>query len=102
MLGALLRGNVYCRIAIHGIENRRRVKAFRIGRRKPSVPTPTPLHRRPYSVAISQVNVVSHADLVSVINDGSTGQRKQHAIHQFDAPPVVVEQGSQSPPYAEI
>ena len=48
------------------------------------------------------MDVIPHANLVSVINDGGPGQRHQQAIHEFDAPTVAVEQRSEAAPDADV
>ena len=43
------------------------------------------------------MNIVSHADLIAVINDGTPRQRKDDAVEQLDLPAVVVQQRRQAP-----
>jgi len=61
-----------------------------------------PLHRRAHAVAIAQVDVVAHAELVAVVDDRAARQREQQAGEQLDAPPVVVEQRGQPPADPEV
>src|SRR5258708_39305871 len=102
MLSAFWGYHVPRLVAINGVENRRRIETFRIGGRKASIPAAAPLHWGSYSAAISQVDVVAHADLIPVIDDRGAGQRHQHAIHQIDSPSLVVKQGSPASPDTEV
>src|SRR5450432_2241581 len=97
-----LRSNVHRRISVDRILNQGSVQMFRICARKAAVASPIPLHWSSYSVAISQIDVVSHSNFVAVIDDRSARQRHQHAIHQLDAPAVVFEQRSEPPPNPQV
>jgi hypothetical protein len=41
--------------------------------------SPGPLHRRADAVAVAEVDVVAHPDLVSVVDDGAPGSEKRIA-----------------------
>ena len=56
---------------------------------EPGVPIGAPLHRGPHAVPIAQVEVVSHADLVAVVDDRGPREGKQQAVHEPDLVPVV-------------
>ena len=79
-------------IAIDRIHDRRRVKPRGIGTGEPAVAVRSPLHRRAHAVAVAQIDIVAHADLVAVINDRRPGKRQQQRVHQFDLAAVVVHQ----------
>ena len=48
------------------------------------------------------MDIVPHANLVTVVDDRSAGERHQHAIHQLDSPSIIVKQGSKASPDAQI
>ncbi len=102
-LTVILRMNIYRRIlAIHRIENQRRVETLGIGRGKAGVPTTVPLHRRAHAVTVAEVNIVSHPNLIAVVNDGSPGKRHQHSSHEFNPSPVIIQKGRKPPPNPEV
>ena len=82
--------DIDCLVSVHGIHNDGTVKASGIGTGETGVAIRGPLHRGPDSVAIAQVDVVAHADLVTIIDDGCPREGKQNAIHQFNAAAVVI------------
>jgi hypothetical protein len=75
-----------------GVDDRRQVEALRVGPREAGVSVAAPLHGRPDPVAVAQVDVVAHPDLVAVVDDRSARERQQEAVHQLDLGPVVAEQ----------
>ena len=60
------------------------------------------MHRCAAAVAIAEINVVAHANLVAVINNRRAGHRHQHGVEQFHLPAAVCEQGCEPAPNAEI
>ncbi len=92
---ALLRLDVDRLVAVDRIHDRRQVEPRRIGAREAAVAVRRPLHRRAHAVAIAEVDVVAHADLVAVVDDRRARQRQQQAVHQLDLAQVVLEQGCQ-------
>ena len=67
-------------VVIFGIDDDRQMQLLRIRQGKTGVTIGTPLHRRPAAVAIAEVNIIAHADLVAVINDRRAGHRHQHRV----------------------
>ncbi len=63
------------------------VEALGIGPGEPGVAIAVPLHRRAHRVAVAQVDVVAHADLVAVVEDRGAGQREQETVHHLDHAP---------------
>ena len=61
-----------------------------------------PLHRRPHAIAVAEVDVVAHPDLVAVIDDRRSGKGEEQAIHQVDAGPVVLHQRRETPPDPQV
>ncbi len=80
-----------------GVRDEGEVEALRVGGREPCVPVLVPLHRRPHAVAIAQVDVVAHPDLVAVVDDGGAGEREEQRVHQLDPAPVVAQERGQPP-----
>ena len=84
------------------VHHRRQHQIGRIGARKSAVAVRRPLHRRAHPVAVAQMDVVAHADLVAVIDHRRAGHRQQQPVHQLDPPPVMLHQRCQPPPDAEV
>ena len=76
--------------------------ARRIGAREAAVAVGRPLHRRAHAVAVAEMDVVAHADLVAVIDHRRAGHREQQAVHQLDAAAVALEQRREPAADAEI
>ena len=89
---ALLRLDVDRLVAVHRIHDRRREQARRVGAGEPGVAIAAPLHRRADAVAIAEVDVVAHPDLVAVIADGRARHREQHRREELDAAPAVLDE----------
>ncbi len=60
------------------------------------------MHRRAHAVAVAEIDVVAHADLVAVIQNRRAGETQQQRIQQLDAAAVVVHQGRKPPPDSDI
>ncbi len=85
-----------------GLDDDREEKTLRVRSRESGVPVAAPLHRSAHAVAVADVDVVPHADLVPVIDDRRPDEREEEAVQQLDAPPVVPEQRCQPSPDAEV
>ena len=79
-----------------------KVKLLRVGAREPGVAVGAPLHGGAHAVAVAEVDVVAHADLVAVVDDRRAGQGEEEDIDQFDLAPVVAKQGSEAAADAEV
>ena len=79
-----------------------RKSRLRVGPAEPGIAIGRPLHRSADSVAIAQVNVVSHADLVAIVDDRSSRQREQQAEHQLDPSSVIAQERGQPVPDAQV
>ena len=79
-----------------------RIEPRRIAAREAAVAVRRPLHRRAHAVAVAEIDVVAHADLVAVVDDRRAGKRQQQRVHQLDLAAVVVHQRREPPPDAEI
>ena len=56
----------------------------------PGIAVAVPLHGRAHTIAIAEINVVSHSDFVAVVDDGSSRKREKQAVQKFNAPPIIV------------
>jgi len=61
--------------SVNGIHDRRRVESCRVGVGKAAIAVWRPLHRGAHAVAIAEIDVVAHADLVAVIDDRRARER---------------------------
>ena len=89
-------------VVVLGIDHHGQVQPLGIRPRESGVAVGAPLHRRPHAVAVAEVDVVAHADLVPVVDDRRAGQREQEAVHQLDPAPVVAEQRREPPADTEV
>src|SRR5262249_59064846 len=62
-----------------------------IDTREAAVTIRRPLHWSAYAIAIAEMDVVSHANLVAVVNDGGPWHRQQQTVHQLDTSSVAFE-----------
>jgi hypothetical protein len=72
--------HVHAPVAVHRIGDDRRVQAGGVGARKAGVAVNIPLHGCAHAVAIIQVDIVAHANLVAIVDDGRAGQREQQRV----------------------
>ena len=87
-----LRLDVHGLEAVDGIHQRRQELLREVGAREAAVAVARPLHRRPHAVAVAEVDVVPHRDLVPVVEDGRTREREEDRVHQLDLVAAVVEE----------
>ncbi len=73
----LLGFDIHGFIKIFRVDDQRRIELLRIGAREAGIAVRTPLHRRADAMAIAQIDVVAHADLVAVIYDRRARKRTQ-------------------------
>ena len=100
---ARLRLHVHRLVAVDGIRDRRGCRAGSGRRReKPALRSGGPLHRRPHAVAVVQVDVVAHADLVAVVDDRRAGEREEQAVQELHAPPAVLHERREAAPDAHV
>ncbi len=98
----LLRLHVDRLVVVVRIDDHREHQPLGVGAREAGVLVGAPLHRRPHPVAIAQVHVVPHADLVAVVEDGRPGQREEQRVHQLDVAPLVPRQRRQAAADAQV
>ena len=89
-------------VAVDRIHDHGAVELAGRGPREARVAVAGPLHGRAHAVAVAQIDVVAHPDLVPVVNDGRAGKGQQDAVHQLQPPAVVVEQGRQPAAGADV
>ena len=89
-------------VAVDRVHQRRQVELGEVGAGEPAVAVGRPLHGRTHGVAVTQVDVVAHADLVAVVHDRAAGQAEEQGVEQLDHPPVVVEQRDEPPGDAHV
>ena len=87
---------------VRGVDHHGQKQPLGVGARKARVAVLAPLHRRPHPVAIAQVDVVSHADFIAIVDDRRAGQGQQQAVQQFHLAAIVPQQRRQTPPDAQI
>ena len=85
-----------------GVDDHGEVELLRIRVRELGASTRPPLHRRSHAVAVTEVDVVAHAQLVAVVDDRGARQRHQQHVEQFDAAAVVAEQGRETATDADV
>ena len=99
---ARLRLDVDRLVAVDRVHDHRQEQLGRVAAREPAVAVGGPLHRRAHTIAVAEIDVVAHADLVAIVEDRRAGQRQQQRIHQFDLAPVIVHQRREPTADAEI
>ncbi len=99
---ALLRLDVDRLVVVLGVGDDRQIEALPVRAREAGVAIRAPLHRRPYAVPVAEEDVVTHPDLVAVVEDRRAGQREQEPIHQLDPAPVVAQQRREPAADAEV
>src|SRR5699024_3377717 len=67
---AALRLDVHRLIAVDRVHDHGQIQLLRIGAREPGIAIDAPLHRGAHAIAITDVDVVAHADLITVVDDG--------------------------------
>ena len=85
-----------------GVGDDRHEQALPVGGREPRIAVGAPLHRRSYPVAVAEVDVVAHPDLVAVVDDRRPGQGEEQAVHQLDPAAAVAQKGSQPAADAQV
>ena len=65
--------DVDCLVAVDGVHDRGRVEAGEVRRGKPRIPVARPLHRGADAVAVAEVDVIAHANLVAVVDHRRAG-----------------------------
>ena len=74
-----------------GINVNRRVKRVRICSGKSCVFIGAPLHRSPDAIAIAQINIIAHPDLVTVVKNRAPWHGEQQRMNQLQFPAIIAE-----------
>ena len=64
-------------VVVLGIDDDGQIELLRIGPREAGVAVGAPLHRRADAVAVAEIDVVAHADLVAVVQHRRARQREE-------------------------
>ena len=99
---ALLRFDVHHLVAVDWVHHHRQIEPRRIAFRKARIAIRGPLHRRAHAIAVAEIDVVAHPDLVAVVQNRCAGKAEQQRIQQLDAASIVVDQRSEPAPNADI
>ena len=89
-------------VAVDRVHVHRQVEPARVAGGEAGVAVGRPLHRGAHAVAVTEPDVVAHADLVAVVQDGRAGQRQQQRGEQLDLVDVVLEQRGQPAADADV
>jgi hypothetical protein len=73
-----------------------------LGSREATVHVVGPLHRRPRAFALRKCEVITHADLITILKHRCPGQREQQAECQFEFAAIIVEHRGQPPADAAL
>ena len=98
----LLRLDVDRLVVVLGVDDDRQDQPLRVGAREAGVAVGAPLHRRAHAVAVAEVDVVAHPDLVAVVEDRRAGQREEQAVQELHLAAVVADQRRQAAADAEV
>ena len=79
-----------------------RISRCGLAREKPGVAVGAPLHGRAHAVAIAEIDVVAHPDLVAVVEDRRSRQREQQPVQELHLAAVVADQRREPPADAEV
>ena len=99
---AQLRLDVDGLIAVDGVHERRRVELGEVRAREAAVAVARPLHRRAHAVAVAEVDVVAHRDLVAVVEDRRARQAEEHRVQQLDLVAAAVHERREPPADADV
>ena len=84
-------------VAVQRVHDWRQHQALRVGAGEAAVAVWRPLHGRAHPIAITEVDVVAHAQFVAVVQGRCAGHRQQQAGEQLDTPAVTLQQWRQAP-----
>ena len=98
----LLRFDVERLVVILGVDDDRQDHPLRIGPREARVAVGAPLHRRADAVAVAEVDVVAHPDLVAVIEHRRARHREEEPIQELHLPAIIADQRGEPAADAEV
>ena len=97
-----LRGDVHRVIAVRRIDDERREQRRGVRVREARVAVGAPLHRRAHAVAVAEVDVVAHADLVAVVDDRRSRHGHEQRVHQLHLAAAAFHERRQTAPNADV
>ena len=77
---AFLRFDVDSLIMVLVINDYREDQALRVAGGEAGVAVTAPLHRRAHSVAVTQIDIIAHSNLVAVVEHRGSWQREQQSV----------------------
>ena len=89
-------GDVDFLIAIRAAVDNRRDKFFRVGCRKTAALRSRPLHGGADGVALLQIEVIPHADLIAIAHHRNAGQGKEYRVAERQPLQIAVEHRGQA------
>src|SRR5918995_2582797 len=97
-----LRFDVDALVVVFMVDDEWQIEALRVRPREASVPIGTPLHGGADAVSVAEIDVVTHADLVTVVDNRGSGQRTKQGVHKFYASPTVAQEWREPMPDPEV
>ncbi len=89
-------------VVVLGVDDDGKVEALGVRPREARVAVAAPLHRSADSIAVAEVEVVAHSDLVAVVEHRRPREGEEQRVHQLHAAAVVAEQGCQPAANAQV
>ena len=99
---ARLRLDVDDLVAEEGVADDGEVELLEVRAGEAGVAVGRPLHGGAHAVAVAEVYVVAHPDLVAVIKKGRAGKAEEHGVEELYAAVAVVEQRREAAADAEV
>jgi hypothetical protein len=98
----LLGRDVHRLVVVRRIDDDRQEERLARRAREPGVAVGGPLHRRPQAVAVAEMEVVAHPDLVAVVEDRRAGEGEEKGVEELDPAPVVAEERGKAAPDPDV
>src|SRR5207244_1342576 len=76
----LLRFDIDRFVMVFRVENDRQIKRVRIGARETGIFVRTPLHGRTHAIAVTEEDIVSHADFIAIIQNRSAREGEEQQV----------------------
>ena len=84
------------------VDDHRQIEVLRIGPGKAGIAVRAPLHGRAHAVAVAEVEVVAHADLVAVVDDGRAGEGKEDEVDKLHAAAAALHERREAAADAQV
>jgi len=89
-------------ITINKIHQQRQIKLYKVDTWEATITIQYPLHQHTNTITITKKNVVSHTNLITVIKNKQTQQKKKHHIQQLNLITPIVKQQCKPAPNTKI